>query len=89
MKEDLSIAKNNILLLNEENTNLKKQLASKDLKEGGNGEDTRAKKSNYFEINEMRHQLELEKKHNQEIEKELDLQVCFTLIKLLFLFHLS
>ena len=78
MKEDLSIAKNNILLLNEENANLKKQLASKDfkdLKDGANGEDPKAKKLDSFEINEIRHQLDLERKHNQEIEKELDLQV--------------
>ena len=81
MKEDLAIAKNNILSLYDENTNLKKELgldANADRMDegGGGGEAGQGKKSEtYSEVEELRIQLENERKQRQETEKELSLQV--------------
>lgn len=81
MKEDLAIAKNNILSLYDENTNLKKELgldANADRMDegGGGGEAGQGKKSEAnSEVEELRIQLENEKKQRQETEKELSLQV--------------
>ncbi|XP_066998946.1 RUN and FYVE domain-containing protein 2 [Anabrus simplex] len=75
MKEDLAIAKNNILSLQEENALLKKQLGSEATPgraDEGGGETTTAKKG---ELEDLHTLLEQEKKHRQEAEKELDLQI--------------
>jgi hypothetical protein len=81
MKEDLAIAKNNILSLYDENTNLKKELgldvnADRIDAGGGGGETGQTKKSETnSEVEELKLQLENERKQRQETEKELNLQV--------------
>jgi hypothetical protein len=81
MKEDLAIAKNNILSLYDENTNLKKELgldanAGRIDEGGGDGETGQTKKSQTnSELEELKMQLETERKQRQETEKELNLQV--------------
>jgi hypothetical protein len=82
MKEDMAIAKNNILSLCEENANLKKELgldvnADRLDVGGGGGEPAgQAKKSEtYSEVEELKMQLENERKQRRETEKELNLQV--------------
>jgi hypothetical protein len=80
MKEDLAIAKNNILSLYDENTNLKKELGldinADRIDEGGGGESGQTKKSETnSEVEELKMQLENERKQRQETEKELSLQV--------------
>lgn len=79
MKEDLAIAKNNILSLFEENANLKKSVGvdsnTERMDEGG-GEHVNNKKAETSLDNEdLKAQLENEKKLRQEAEKELNLQV--------------
>jgi hypothetical protein len=81
MKEDMAIAKNNILSLYEENANLKKELgldvnAYRMDEGGGGGEQGQAKKSETnSEVEELKIQLENERKQRRETEKELSLQV--------------
>lgn len=81
MKEDLAIAKNNILSLYDENTNLKKELgldanAERMDEGGGGGESRQTKKSETnSEVEELKTQLDNERKQRQETEKELSLQV--------------
>ena len=78
MKEDLSIAKNNIMSLYDENTNLKKELGldvNADRMDEGGGESGQTKKTESSELEELKQQLENEKKQRQETEKELNLQV--------------
>ncbi|PNF23375.1 RUN and FYVE domain-containing protein 2 [Cryptotermes secundus] len=81
MKEDLAIAKNNILSLYDENTNLKKELgldvnADRIDEGGGGGETGQTKKSETnSEVEELKVQLENERRQRQETEKELSLQI--------------
>ncbi|KAJ4439334.1 hypothetical protein ANN_07456 [Periplaneta americana] len=81
MKEDLAIAKNNILSLYDENTNLKKELgldvnADRMDEGGGGGEGGQTRKSDAnSELDDLKQQLESEKKQRQETEKELNLQI--------------
>ncbi|KAJ9579990.1 hypothetical protein L9F63_004373, partial [Diploptera punctata] len=79
MKEDLSIAKNNMMSLYDENVNLKKELgldvnADRMDEGGGGGESGQTKKGDNSELEELK-QLENEKKQRQETEKELNLQI--------------
>ncbi|XP_034934429.1 protein RUFY3 isoform X3 [Chelonus insularis] len=75
MKEDLSIAKNNILTLHEENRQLKKELGIevKDIME--NGKIPVKITETTSEIEELRSRVESEKKLRAEVEKELALQI--------------
>lgn len=84
MKEDLAIAKNNILALMEENANLKAELSDSVHHErtdegssGGNsnGSSTAAAVTSGKETDSLQQQLENEQKLRQEAEKELQLQV--------------
>lgn len=81
MKEDMAIAKSNILSLYEENVNLKKELgldvnADRMDEGGGDGEPAHTKKSETnSEVEELKIQLENERKQRRETEKELGLQV--------------
>ncbi|KAK6628627.1 hypothetical protein RUM43_002442 [Polyplax serrata] len=82
MKEDLDISRNNILLLTEENSDLKRQIAGKaDLEKSPDKPDgdksTEVKKivETTTEVEELRKQLDLEKRKRLEAEKELKLQV--------------
>ncbi|XP_073993149.1 RUN and FYVE domain-containing protein 2-like isoform X2 [Rhodnius prolixus] len=72
MKEDLAIAKKNIMHLTEENKNLKgnnkRDINSERTDEGGGKENT-------VEIELLRRELEAEKKKTAEVQEELRLQV--------------
>ncbi|XP_012288981.1 RUN and FYVE domain-containing protein 2 isoform X2 [Orussus abietinus] len=69
MKEDLAIAKNNILALHDENRELKKELGIENGKVPVKISETTA------EMEELRSRLDLEKKQRQDVEKELELQI--------------
>ncbi|CAG5075789.1 Similar to Rufy2: RUN and FYVE domain-containing protein 2 (Mus musculus) [Cotesia congregata] len=75
MKEDLSIARNNILSIQEENRQLKKELGIevKDTVETGKTPIKITETTS--EIEELRSRLESEKKLRSDVEKELALQV--------------
>ncbi|KAK9505062.1 hypothetical protein O3M35_009211 [Rhynocoris fuscipes] len=73
MKEDLAIAKKNIMLLTEENRNLKgnnkRDVNSERTDEGGGIKDNSA------EVEQLKRDLEAEKKKTGEVQEELRLQV--------------
>ncbi|XP_076172128.1 protein RUFY3 isoform X5 [Ptiloglossa arizonensis] len=75
MKEDLSIAKNNILSLHEENRQLKKELGIEIKDTNENGKPPIKISETTAEIEELRSRLETEKKVRQDVEKELELQI--------------
>ncbi|XP_043791726.1 RUN and FYVE domain-containing protein 2-like isoform X3 [Apis laboriosa] len=75
MKEDLSIAKNNILSLHEENRQLKKELGIEIKDTNENGKPPIKITETTTEIEELRSRLEAEKKMRQDVEKELELQM--------------
>ncbi|CAL7940162.1 unnamed protein product [Xylocopa violacea] len=75
MKEDLSIAKNNILSLHEENRQLKKELGIEIKDTNENGKPPIKITETTAEIEELRSRLEAEKKMRQDVEKELELQI--------------
>ncbi|XP_076284226.1 RUN and FYVE domain-containing protein 2 isoform X1 [Lasioglossum baleicum] len=75
MKEDLSIAKNNILSLHEENRQLKKELGIEVKDTNENGKPPIKITETTVEIEELRSRVEAEKKMRQDLEKELELQI--------------
>ncbi|XP_033174512.1 protein RUFY3 isoform X6 [Bombus impatiens] len=75
MKEDLSIAKNNILSLHEENRQLKKELGIEIKDTNENGKPPIKITETTTEIEELRSRLDAEKKLRQDVEKELELQI--------------
>ncbi|XP_076659418.1 RUN and FYVE domain-containing protein 2 isoform X1 [Halictus rubicundus] len=75
MKEDLSIAKNNILSLHEENRQLKKELGIEVKDTNENGKPPIKITETTAEIEELRSRVEAEKKMRQDVEKELELQI--------------
>ncbi|XP_035723557.1 protein RUFY3-like isoform X4 [Vespa mandarinia] len=75
MKEDLSIAKNNFLSLQEENRQLKKELGIEIKDPNENGKAPIKITETTTEIEELRSRLESEKKLRQDTEKELQLQI--------------
>ncbi|XP_053974456.1 RUN and FYVE domain-containing protein 2 isoform X3 [Hylaeus anthracinus] len=75
MKEDLSIAKNNILSLHEENRQLKKELGIEVKDTNENGKPPIKITETTAEIEELRSRLETERKMRQDVEKELELQI--------------
>ncbi|XP_076238094.1 protein RUFY3 isoform X4 [Calliopsis andreniformis] len=75
MKEDLAIAKNNILSLHEENRQLKKELGIEVKDTNENGKAPIKITETTAEIEELRSRLESEKKTRQDLEKELELQI--------------
>ncbi|CAK9813305.1 RUN and FYVE domain-containing protein 2 [Anthophora plagiata] len=75
MKEDLSIAKNNILSLHEENRQLKKELGIEVKDTNENGKPPLKITETTAEIEELRSRLEAERKMRQDVEKELELQI--------------
>ncbi|XP_020278626.1 RUN and FYVE domain-containing protein 2 isoform X1 [Pseudomyrmex gracilis] len=75
MKEDLSIAKNNILSLQEENRQLKKELGIEVKDANENGKIPLKITETTAEMEELRSRLESEKKSRQDLEKELELQI--------------
>ncbi|XP_029050581.1 protein RUFY3 isoform X3 [Osmia bicornis bicornis] len=75
MKEDLAIAKNNILSLHEENRQLKKELGIEVKDTNENGKPPIKITETTAEIEELRSRLEAEKKMRQDVEKELELQI--------------
>ncbi|KAL2711792.1 RUN and FYVE domain-containing protein 2-like isoform X6 [Vespula squamosa] len=75
MKEDLSIAKNNFLSLQEENRQLKKELGIEIKDANENGKAPIKITETTTEIEELRSRLDSEKKLRQDTEKELQLQI--------------
>ncbi|XP_015606034.1 protein RUFY3 isoform X4 [Cephus cinctus] len=75
MKEDLAIAKNNILSLHEENRQLKKDLGIEVKDTNENGKTPIKITETTSEIEELRSRLESEKKQRHDAEKELKLQI--------------
>ncbi|XP_050463113.1 RUN and FYVE domain-containing protein 2-like isoform X3 [Cataglyphis hispanica] len=75
MKEDLAIAKNNILSVQEENRQLKKELGIEIKDANENGKVPLKITETTAEIEELRSRLESEKKSRQDLEKELELQI--------------
>ncbi|XP_076683113.1 protein RUFY3 isoform X2 [Andrena cerasifolii] len=75
MKEDLAIAKNNILSLHEENRQLKKELGIEVKDPNENGRAPVKISETTAENEELRGRVELERKMRQDLEKELDLQI--------------
>ncbi|XP_014467228.1 PREDICTED: protein RUFY3-like isoform X2 [Dinoponera quadriceps] len=75
MKEDLAIAKNNILSLQEENRQLKKELGIEVKDANENGKAPLKITETTAEMEELRSRLESEKKSRQDLEKELELQI--------------
>ncbi|XP_012288982.1 RUN and FYVE domain-containing protein 2 isoform X3 [Orussus abietinus] len=75
MKEDLAIAKNNILALHDENRELKKELGIEVKETGENGKVPVKISETTAEMEELRSRLDLEKKQRQDVEKELELQI--------------
>ncbi|XP_043504559.1 RUN and FYVE domain-containing protein 2 isoform X1 [Polistes fuscatus] len=75
MKEDLSIAKNNFLSLQEENRQLKKELGIEIKDANENGKAPIKITETTTEIEELRSRLESERKLRQDTEKELQLQI--------------
>ncbi|XP_051175237.1 RUN and FYVE domain-containing protein 2 isoform X1 [Leptopilina boulardi] len=75
MKEDLSIAKNSYLALQYENQQLKKELGIEIKDPNENGKPPLKITETTVELEETRSRLESEKKHRQEVEKELSLQI--------------
>ncbi|XP_014214300.1 protein RUFY3 isoform X2 [Copidosoma floridanum] len=74
MKEDLSIAKNNIVTLHYENTQLKKELGIEVKDTNEHGKIPMKITETTSEIEELRCRMEMEKKLRHEAEKELELQ---------------
>ncbi|KAG7211718.1 hypothetical protein KM043_010965 [Ampulex compressa] len=75
MKEDLSIAKNNILSLHEENRQLKKELGIEIKDANENGKPPIKITETTTEIEELRGRVEAERKMRLDAEKELELQI--------------
>ncbi|XP_011635962.1 protein RUFY3 isoform X2 [Pogonomyrmex barbatus] len=75
MKEDLAIAKNNILSLQEENRQLKKELGIEVKDANENGKVPLKITETTAEMEELRSRIESEKKSRQDLEKELELQI--------------
>ncbi|XP_025269740.1 RUN and FYVE domain-containing protein 2 isoform X1 [Camponotus floridanus] len=75
MKEDLAIAKNNILSIQEENRQLKKELGIEVKDANENGKVPLKITETTAEMEELRSRLESEKKSRQDLEKELELQI--------------
>ncbi|KAH0950466.1 hypothetical protein HN011_008234 [Eciton burchellii] len=75
MKEDLSIAKNNILSLQDENRQLKKELGIEVKDTNENGKVPLKITETTAEMEELRSRIESEKKSRQDLEKELELQI--------------
>ncbi|XP_011156885.2 RUN and FYVE domain-containing protein 2 isoform X3 [Solenopsis invicta] len=75
MKEDLAIAKNNILSLQDENRQLKKELGIEVKDANENGKVPLKITETTAEIEELRCRIESEKKSRQDLEKELELQI--------------
>ncbi|XP_014612572.1 PREDICTED: RUN and FYVE domain-containing protein 2 isoform X3 [Polistes canadensis] len=75
MKEDLSIAKNNFLSLQEENRQLKKELGIEIKDANENGKAPIKITETTTEIEELRSRLESERKLRQDTERELQLQI--------------
>ncbi|KAL6422422.1 hypothetical protein ACFW04_010624 [Cataglyphis niger] len=75
MKEDLAIAKTNILSVQEENRQLKKELGIEIKDANENGKVPLKITETTAEIEELRSRLESEKKSRQDLEKELELQI--------------
>ncbi|XP_012528952.1 protein RUFY3 isoform X2 [Monomorium pharaonis] len=75
MKEDLAIAKNNILSLQDENRQLKKELGIEVKDANENGKVPLKITETTAEIEELRCRIESEKKSKQDLEKELELQI--------------
>ncbi|XP_032667232.1 protein RUFY3-like isoform X2 [Odontomachus brunneus] len=75
MKEDLAIAKNNILSLQDENRQLKKELGIEVKDANENGKAPLKITETTAEMEELRSRLESEKKFRQDLEKELELQI--------------
>ncbi|XP_011878410.1 PREDICTED: RUN and FYVE domain-containing protein 2 isoform X1 [Vollenhovia emeryi] len=76
MKEDLAIAKNNILSLQDENRQLKKELGIEVKDANENGKVPLKITETTAEMEELRCRIESEKKSRQDLEKELELQIC-------------
>ncbi|XP_071439253.1 RUN and FYVE domain-containing protein 2 isoform X2 [Hetaerina americana] len=76
MKEDLAIANNKISSLHEENCNLRKEMGhdvhSERIDEGGGADSSSRTKDS---SDNLKQQMESEKKHRIELQKELDLQI--------------
>ncbi|KAL0134172.1 hypothetical protein PUN28_001182 [Cardiocondyla obscurior] len=75
MKEDLAIARNNILSLQDENRQLKKELGIEVKDANENGKVPLKITETTAEIEELRCRIESEKKSRQDLEKELELQI--------------
>ncbi|XP_072748247.1 RUN and FYVE domain-containing protein 2 isoform X3 [Anoplolepis gracilipes] len=75
MKEDLAIAKNNILSIQEENRQLKKELGIEVKDANENGKVPLKITETTAEMEELRSRIESEKKSRQDLEKELELQI--------------
>ncbi|XP_011701439.1 PREDICTED: protein RUFY3 isoform X2 [Wasmannia auropunctata] len=75
MKEDLAIAKNNILSLQDENRQLKKELGIEVKDANENGKIPLKITETTAEIEELRCRIESEKKSRHDLEKELELQI--------------
>ncbi|XP_077277063.1 RUN and FYVE domain-containing protein 2 isoform X1 [Temnothorax americanus] len=75
MKEDLAIAKNNILSVQDENRQLKKELGIEIKDANENGKVPLKITETTAEIEELRCRIESEKKSRQDLEKELELQI--------------
>ncbi|EZA52929.1 RUN and FYVE domain-containing protein [Ooceraea biroi] len=75
MKEDLSIAKNNILSLQDENRQLKKELGIEVKDANENGKVPLKITETTAEMEELRSRVESEKKFRHDLEKELELQI--------------
>ncbi|XP_029172749.1 RUN and FYVE domain-containing protein 2-like isoform X3 [Nylanderia fulva] len=75
MKEDLAIAKNNILSIQDENRQLKKELGIEVKDANENGKVPLKITETTAEIEELRSRVESEKKSRQDLEKELELQI--------------
>ncbi|XP_024873490.1 RUN and FYVE domain-containing protein 2 isoform X3 [Temnothorax curvispinosus] len=75
MKEDLAIAKNNILSVQDENRQLKKELGIEVKDANENGKVPLKITETTAEIEELRCRIESEKKSRQDLEKELELQI--------------
>lgn len=97
MKEDLAIAKNSLLVLYEENQQLKKELGREDSKVKTDGvritnisEEADSKPST-GEVAELKQRLDEERKLRQEADKELELQVakCKVIIRMLLMINLQ
>ncbi|XP_067214412.1 protein RUFY3 isoform X3 [Linepithema humile] len=75
MKEDLAIAKNNILSFQDENRQLKKELGIEVKDANENGKVPLKITETTVEMEELRSRIESEKKYRHDLEKELELQI--------------